>query len=122
MRPLGLVGIRWLILAEICFLFGCGNAATVLDLKTDDPMQDQRKIAEFYTQEATRLRQMAHDQFHRAAVYERLFGPESDWVEGARLLAQSYEDAAQEQERTAERHRDLVQHGRPSQAGRIPAE
>lgn len=90
----------------------------MLDLKTDDPRQDQRKIAEFYVQEATRLRQMARDQFHRAALYERLFGPDSDWVGGTRLLAQSYEDAAQEQERTAERHRDLVQRGEASRVVR----
>lgn len=90
----------------------------MLDLKSYDPTQDQRKIAEFYSQEATRLRQMARDQFHRATVYEHLFGPDSDWVEGTRLLAQSYEDAAQEQERTAERHRELVQDGRASQAVR----
>lgn len=100
--------IRSLVLAETCILFGCGNTATVLDLNTDDPKQDQSKIAGFYAHQAMRLRQMAQDHFHRVAVYERLFGPESDWVEGTRLLAQSYEAAAQEQERIAARHQELV--------------
>ncbi len=100
--------IGCLVVAETCALFGCGNTATVLDLNTDDPKQDQNKIAGFYAHEATRLRQMAQEHFHRVAVYERLFGPDSDWVEGTRLLAQSYEAAAQEQERTAARHQGLV--------------
>ena len=50
---------------------------------------------------------MAQDYHHRVAVYERLFGPQSDWVEGTRLLAESYEAAAQEQERIAARHQRL---------------
>ena len=41
-------------------------------------------------------------------MYERLFGPKSDWVEGTRLLAQFYEDAAAEQERMAARHLEAV--------------
>ena len=93
---------------------GCENAASVFDLNSDDPRQDQEKIAEFYTHEAARLRQMAQDYDHRVAVYERLFGPHSDWVDGTRLLAQSYEAAAQEQERIAARHQRL--HDRRSQA------
>lgn len=103
-----------LTLAGVCQLSGCGNTAPVVDLRTDDPRQDQGKIAEFYAHEATRLRQMAQDYDHRVAVYERLFGPDSDWVEGTRLLAQSYEAAAQEQERIAARHRRL--HDRRSEA------
>ncbi len=96
-----------LTLAGVCQLSGCGNSASVFDLRTDDPRQDQKKIAEFYAQEAARLRQMAQDYHHRVAVYERLFGPQSDWVEGTRLLAESYEAAAQEQERIAARHQRL---------------
>ncbi len=57
---------------------------------------------------------MARDLDHRALVYERLFGTGSDWVEGTRLLARSYEDAAQEQERTAEQHRELTRGGQAS--------
>jgi hypothetical protein len=51
---------------------------------------------------------MADDLSHRALMYERLFGPKSDWVEGTRLLAQFYEDAAIEQERMAARHLEAV--------------
>ena len=98
---------RCLTLAAACQLAGCGNTAAVFDLESNDPRQDQKKIAEFYAHEATRLRQMAQDYDHRVAVYERLFGSQSDWVEGTRLLAQSYEAAAQEQERIAAHHRRL---------------
>ena len=108
MRSSWMAVIRCLLLAQSCAVVGCGNSAAVLDLKTEDPKQDQRKIAQFYAQEATRLRQMAQDQFHRVAVYERLFGPDSDWVEGTRLLAQSYEAAAREQEQAAAQHQGLV--------------
>ena len=110
--------IGWVVLVELCMLSGCGTRVTELDLRTNDPRQDQGKIAAFHAHEAARLRQMAHDQQHRAVVYERLFGQDSDWVKGARLLAQSYADAADEQERTAERHRGVARDGRLSQAVR----
>lgn len=110
--------IRCLVLAETCLLCGCAMAGTELDLMTYDRSQDQHKIAEFYSQEATRLRLMARDLDHRALVYERLFGPGSDWVEGTRLLARSYEEAAQDHERTAEQHLALLHEGRASTSGR----
>ncbi|MBS0171310.1 MAG: hypothetical protein JSR62_13230 [Nitrospira sp.] len=110
--------IRWVVLAEICVLSGCGNPVTELDLRTDDPRQDQGKIAALHAHEAARLKQKAQDQLHRATVYERLFGHDSDWVKGARLLAQSYTDAAEEQERTAERHQGVARDGRLSQTVR----
>ncbi len=113
--------IRCVVLAEICVLSGCGNPATELDLRTNDPRQDQGKIAAFHAHEAVRLKQMAQDQLHRATVYERLFGQDSDWVKGARLLAQSYADAAEEQERTAERHQGVARDGRLSQTVRSAA-
>lgn len=107
MRVPYLAVLRCLTLAAACQLPGCGNTASVFDLETNDLRQDQGKIAEFYVREAGRLRQMAQDYDHRVAVYERLFGPHSDWVEGTRLLAHSYEAAAQEQERIAARHQHL---------------
>ena len=73
------------------------------------------RLAAFYSQEAVRLRLMARDLDHRALVYERLFGQESDWVSGTRLLARSYEDAARDHERTAEQHLSLIRGGRASQ-------
>ncbi|MCE3222418.1 MAG: exported protein of unknown function [Nitrospira sp.] len=114
MRALWRTGIRWLVLAETCVLLGCVNTGTELDLTASDPTKDQRKIAVFYVQEAVRFRHMAQDLFRRVEVYERLFGAHSDWVQGTRLLAQSYEDAAQEQERTAAQHRGLVRGGQAS--------
>jgi hypothetical protein len=87
-------------------LFGCVNdRGSEFDLTSSDPSKDQ---AQFYYQEAMRFRQMADDLSHRALMYERLFGPKSDWVEGTRLLAQFYEDAAIEQERMAARHLEAV--------------
>ena len=73
-----------------------------------DPSQDQWKIAEFYSREATSLRQKAEELFARTLVYERLFGSNSDWVAGTRLLAQSYEEAAREHERLADKHFGLA--------------
>ncbi|MGB3397914.1 MAG: hypothetical protein WBB60_15835 [Nitrospira sp.] len=103
--------IRGLVLVATGLLFGCVRAGSELDLTAYDQAQDQHKIAGFYSQEATRLRHMARDLKQRTLVYERLFGPGSDWVAGTRLLEQSYEDAAQEYERTAEQHRALGQKG-----------
>ncbi len=44
----------------------------------------------------------------RVAVYERLFGSDSEWVSGARTLADFYEQAAREQERLAGKHASLA--------------
>jgi len=103
---------RWMVVAALTLLPSCSHAKTELDLTAYDRAQDQNKIAGFYSQEAARLRQMAQDLDRRTIVYERLFGPESDWVAGARLLARSYEDAAQDHERTAEQHLSLIREGR----------
>jgi len=82
-------------------------------LTTYDANQDQRTIAEFYSQEAARLRQKSEEMSIRIAVYERLFGPDSDWVAGTRLLAQSYEEAAKEHERMAGKHLGVSSGRRP---------
>ncbi|HVG03070.1 MAG TPA: hypothetical protein VM842_09270 [Nitrospira sp.] len=107
-RPSKQAWYQWLPAVVLCFLIGCSSTVNDFDLNTTDPRKDQRKIAELYSQEASRLRQMAQDLSHRVQVYERLFGSSSDWVGGTRLLAQSYEEAATEQERLAERHRALI--------------
>lgn len=114
MRPSWQAECLWFVVAAVCLAGGCSTTGSELDLTTSDPRKDQLKIAELYRQEATKLRQMAEDLFHRALVYERLFGPKSDWVEGTRLLAQSYEEAATQQERRAEHHRALVRDGSAS--------
>jgi hypothetical protein len=85
-------------------LIGCANTAQELDLSSYDPGQDQTKIAHYHAQEAVRLRQKSEELLNRAALYERLFGTDSDWVKGARLLAESYEEGAREHERMAGRH------------------
>ncbi len=92
------------LVAGACLLTGCSRPQTELSLKTYAQHHDQQKIAEFYAQEAIRSRQTAQDLFRRVKVYERLFGPDSDWVKGTRALAESYEDAAHEDERAAARH------------------
>ena len=53
-------------------------------------------------------RELAEEQANRAALYERIFGPDSDWVSGARLLNQFYETSAREQERQAHWHLELA--------------
>jgi len=92
---------------------GCTGPRVDLDLMAYDQTQDQRKIAEFYSQEAARLQEKSEELSARIAVYERLFGPDSDWVAGTRLLAQSYEEAAKEHERTAAKHLGLASGRRP---------
>ena len=79
-----------------------------LDMTTLDPAQDHWRIAAAYTHEATAMRQKAEELFKRALHYERLFGADSEWVTGSKLLAQFYEDAARERERLAEVHVGLA--------------
>lgn len=94
----------------VLLMMGAGPGCTPvqLDLNSSDPAQDQRKITHFYSQQAAKLRRSSEELSERALVYERLFGPESDWVTGARLLAQSYEEAAKEAERRAGKHQRLA--------------
>jgi hypothetical protein len=96
------------LLLAIFLLPGCSGISTApLDMTAIDPDQDQKKIAAYYRQEAVAARQQAEELTHRAVVYERLFGPESEWVSGARLLAQYYEETAREAEQLARRHLKL---------------
>lgn len=103
---------------------GCitSSAKEKLDLRTYDPVQDHRKIAAYYSREATKLRQTSAEMSVRIAVYERFFGPASvgpasDWASGTRLLAQSYQDVAREHELRAREHLDLINESRlPSAA------
>ena len=99
--------LRSLLLGGACLLPGCVDAGTELELTTFDRGQDQEKITDLYREEAARLRYMARDLLDRAAVYGHVFGQDSDWVRGTRLLAQSYLDAARDHEAKAERHYQL---------------
>jgi len=91
---------------------GCARTSTPLDLTSTDPSQDQRKIASYHTQEAAVLRSKAEELSQQVLVYERLFGDESEWVSGTRLLVQFYENAAKEQERLADWHLGITGDGR----------
>jgi hypothetical protein len=103
MHPLVLV-----LLLGFLLVSGCTRGPTaVLDPVSRDPGQDQWAIASYYSRQAAMSRQQAEELTHRAVVYEGLFGPESEWVTGTRLLVRFYEEAASEQERLADLHLEL---------------
>ena len=87
---------------------GCVRTAGPLDLTSPNPNYDQTKIAGYHSQEAAFFRLKANELTQRVHVYEGLFGADSEWVKGARLLQQYYEDAAQEQDRLANLHLGLA--------------
>ena len=86
------------------FLAGCSEPNREFDLVSFNPSIDQRSIARYYHEEAFRYRQQANEADTRAEMYERMFGSGSDWVSGARLLAQSYRLAADDREGLANEH------------------
>jgi hypothetical protein len=97
------------LLLAIFLQSGCSGGLTApLDMTALNPGHDHGKIAAYYRHEAVVSRQQAEELTHRAVVYERLFGPESEWVTGTRLLAQFYEEAAHEEEQLANRHLELL--------------
>lgn len=110
MKPTSITVVLLLALG-LAFMNGCTTTAATgeLELSTAGSTQDHRKIATYYRHEAVKLRQAAEDLSVRITVYERLFGPTSDWVVGTRLLAQSYEEAAQEYERKASEQMERIQ-------------
>jgi len=79
----------------------CTRARTPLARDSQDPAHDGRAIAAYYTHEARVLQRKAEEIAEQATAYELLFGPTSDWVTGARLLAQYLEDEAKEKQRLA---------------------
>jgi len=99
-----------LLALGVAVIGGCTTptAKDELELTTADPAQDHRKIATYYRHEAAKLRQASEEMAVRITLYERLFGPTSDWVAGARLLARSYDDAANEYEQKAREHLELL--------------
>lgn len=97
MLPLGLFGMN-----------NCMNSTTLRKIIG--------RLPPTITIEATKLRQISEEmsiRMARMAVYERLLGPTSDWVNGTRLLTQSYEDAAREHEQKAREHLELIHASRP---------
>ncbi|BCA56162.1 hypothetical protein W02_33020 [Nitrospira sp. KM1] len=82
----------------------CMRSGAPLDLQSFDPASDQHRIASYYSREASVLRHKSREAVEQAAAYEQVFGPDSEWVSGARLLAQFYEAEAQKRERMAWEH------------------
>jgi hypothetical protein len=77
-----------------------------------DPLQDQMTIAGYYRGQAMDLREKSASLAESTVRYERLFGPQSDWVIGAKQLSQYYAIAAQDLERRAEAHAEIARTGR----------
>ena len=98
----------FVLLLSFLLVSGCARGPTaLLDPTSRDPGQDHWAIAAYYSRQAAESRQQAEALTGSIVAYERLFGPESDWVTGTRLLVQFYEDAAREQERLADLHLEL---------------
>lgn len=101
---------------------GCSRGASApLDLQTLDPESDHWRIASYYSEQATQMRQMAQELRVRADRYAELFGPDSEWVSGARALAEYYEKAAHEQDHLAQMHMSLVPHRIPPPSTQRPS-
>ena len=69
-------------------------------------------IADYYRAEAVALKEKAAALAESVVRYEHLFGPQSDWVSGAKQLSQYYAEAAEELERRAEAHAEVARTGR----------
>ena len=104
--------IRWNVLTVLCSLGAAGCAPSsveTIEMTSFDPSQDQVAIVSYYRGQAMDLREKAAGYAESALRYEHLFGPQSDWVSGARALSQYYAESAQELERLAEAHAKVAQ-------------
>ena len=104
----------WGALIVLCVLTmaGCAQPVETIDRTSVDSLQDQMAIAGHYRAEAMVLKEKAAAVAESAVRYERLFGPQSDWVSGAQQLSQYYAVAAQDLERRAEAYAEAAQTGR----------
>ena len=101
----------WCVLIVLCVLVaGCAPQPTI-EMTSFDPSQDQAAIVGYYRDEAMDLREKAAEHAESAIRYERLFGPQSDWVSGARQLSQYYATAAQDLERLVQAHEEVARGG-----------
>lgn len=100
----------WGRLMVLCVLVtaGCAQPAETIDRTSLDLSQDQMAIAGYYRAEAMALEEKAAAIAESAVRYEQLFGPQSDWVSGARQLSQYYAVAAQDLERRAEAYAEAA--------------
>lgn len=96
------VGAGFLILLCSLAAAGCSQPAEKVDTIAFGPEQDLQVIAGYYRDEAMVLKEKAALIAESAVRYERLFGPQSDWVSGARQLSQYYAVAAEDLERRAD--------------------
>ena len=99
---------------------GCHAPDREFDLLSFNSSIDQRLIARYYQEEAARHRQQADELEFRAEMYERMFGPSSDWVAGSRLLAQSYRLVADDRDRLAKEHLEEGLNARSSSSSLRP--
>ena len=96
---------RWTgpsVVLLILLATGCARPVAVDDLTMRDSNQNHWEIASLYTRQAAVFREKAEEQLNRIEVYKKLFGPDSEWVSGARLLAEFYQQQAQDWEKQAE--------------------
>ena len=106
------VGWSVLILLGSFAAAGCAQPVQMVDTASFGPSQDQQAITGYYRAEAMVLNEKAAAIAESAVRYEQLFGPESDWVSGARQLSQYYAVAAQDLERRAEAYEEAAKTGR----------
>jgi hypothetical protein len=107
--------------AIACTAVGCVSVPTPLNLSSLDPAVDQRKIADYYRQDAVFFRLKARELAERIMVYQGLFGAESEWVNGARLLEQFYENAAKDQDHQTLLHLSIADEKRAWSMDRRPS-
>jgi hypothetical protein len=107
------VGWSVLILLGSFAAAGCAQPVQTVDTASFGPSQDQQAIVGYYRTEAMVLKEKAAAIAESAVRYEQLFGPESDWVSGARQLSQYYAVAAQDLERRAQAFEEAVRTGKP---------
>ena len=106
------VGWGGLIVLCLFAAVGCApSSVETIEMTSFDPSQDQAAIVGYYRGQAMDLREKAAAYEESIVRYERLFGPQSDWVSGARQLSQYYAAAAQDLERLADAHAKAVRTG-----------
>ena len=106
--------VGWGILIVLCSLAAAGCVQPVkVDTISFGPSQDQQTIVGYYRDEGMVLKEKAALIAESAVRYEQLFGPQSDWVSGARQLSQYYAVAAQDLERRAQAYEESARTGKP---------
>ena len=92
------------ILFLVFALTGCFSSGEKVDITSFSPSEEQQELAGYYRDQAMMLKEKAAMIAESAVRYQRLFGPQSDWVSGAQQLSQYYAIAAQDLERRADEH------------------